>query len=184
MYAAFQSDHFPYHAHTAAQWLLCSVGKFVVLAHRSAGRQVYHELAHSALPRSLIECCEGRFSCCRLRMPLECHPGGPHIGDDTSQNPFGSETLSISDAQFETWSHPGAQTTAAATGQAVRDALNGPASLVRGRDKAIYLQGSYKNSTNIRGDSDVDVVVQLRESFGYDVSTLNATERSAFDREH
>ena len=92
--------------------------------------------------------------------------------------------MPISDAQFEIWSHGGPQTTAAATGQAVRDALNGPASLVRGRDKAIYLQGSYKNSTNIRGDSDVDVVVQLREAFGYDVSTLNTNERTAFDRDY
>ena len=100
------------------------------------------------------------------------------------RNFVGSGSLSISDAQFETWSHPGAQTTAAATGQAIRDALNGPASLVRGRDKAIYLQGSYKNSTNIRGDSDVDVVVQLRESLGYDISTLNPNERGAFDREY
>jgi len=90
--------------------------------------------------------------------------------------------LPIPDSQWETWSLGGAQTTAAATGQAIRDALNSPTSLVRGRDKAIYLQGSYKNSTNIRGDSDVDVVVQLRDSFGYDVSTLNANERVAFDR--
>lgn len=29
----------------------------------------------------------------------------------------------------------------------------------------VYLQGSYKNSTNIRGDSDVDVVAQLNTTF-------------------
>jgi len=29
----------------------------------------------------------------------------------------------------------------------------------------VYLQGSYKNNTNIRGDSDVDVVVQLNSTF-------------------
>jgi hypothetical protein len=29
----------------------------------------------------------------------------------------------------------------------------------------VYLQGSYKNHTNIRGDSDVDVVVQLNSTF-------------------
>jgi tRNA nucleotidyltransferase (CCA-adding enzyme) len=80
--------------------------------------------------------------------------------------------LPIPEGQLATWSNSGAQTTAAATGRAIRDALNSPTSLVRGRNKAIYLQGSYKNSTNIRGDSDVDVVVQLRASFGYDVSTL------------
>jgi hypothetical protein len=93
-------------------------------------------------------------------------------------------SLPISENQLDTWSHGGAQTTAAATGQAIRDALNSPSSLVSGRNKAIYLQGSYKNTTNIRGDSDVDVVVQLRESFGYDVTTLNVHERLSFDREY
>jgi len=29
----------------------------------------------------------------------------------------------------------------------------------------VYLQGSYKNDTNIRGDSDVDIVVQLNSAF-------------------
>lgn len=92
--------------------------------------------------------------------------------------------MSIPESQLETWSNNGALTTAAATGRAIRDALNAPESLVFSINKAIYLQGSYKNTTNIRGDSDVDVVVQLRASFGYDVSTLNNSERASFDREY
>jgi hypothetical protein len=32
-------------------------------------------------------------------------------------------------------------------------------------DYEVYLQGSYKNDTNIRGDSDVDIVAQLNSTF-------------------
>ena len=36
-------------------------------------------------------------------------------------------------------------------------------------DHRVYLQGSYANSTNIRGDSDVDVVVETRNVFYHNV---------------
>ena len=41
----------------------------------------------------------------------------------------------------------------------------------------VYLQGSYANSTNIRYDSDVDIVVQLNSVFSYDASQLTQNER-------
>ena len=41
----------------------------------------------------------------------------------------------------------------------------------------IYLQGSYANSTNVRFDSDVDIVVQLNSVFGYDTSKLGELEK-------
>jgi len=41
----------------------------------------------------------------------------------------------------------------------------------------IFLQGSYANSTNIYGDSDVDVVVLYRDTFYFDWSALTAAER-------
>ena len=40
-----------------------------------------------------------------------------------------------------------------------------------------YLQGSYRNDTNIRGDSDVDVVLELKSTTGYDVSSLSQYEQ-------
>jgi len=40
----------------------------------------------------------------------------------------------------------------------------------------VYLQGSYKNSTNIRYDSDVDIVVQVNSVFWSDKSQLSETE--------
>ena len=42
-----------------------------------------------------------------------------------------------------------------------------------------YLQGSYRNHTNIRGDSDVDVVLELTSAFHYDASLLSPSEQSA-----
>ena len=45
----------------------------------------------------------------------------------------------------------------------------------------IYLQGSYRNYTNIRGDSDVDIVAELRSSFSPDLSILSQPEQAAFN---
>ena len=36
-----------------------------------------------------------------------------------------------------------------------------------------YLQGSYRNDTNIRGDSDVDVVLEMTSAVKYDTSSLS-----------
>jgi hypothetical protein len=44
------------------------------------------------------------------------------------------------------------------------------------RHPAIYLQGSYRNATNIHGDSDVDIVVELETTFNRDVSSLDAEQ--------
>jgi hypothetical protein len=47
-------------------------------------------------------------------------------------------------------------------------------------DYEVYLQGSYKNDTNIRGDSDVDVVVELKSSYFADVSQLSAADQQRY----
>ena len=43
----------------------------------------------------------------------------------------------------------------------------------------LYLQGSYKNGTNIRSDSDVDVVMELTSAFEPDMSALGEHDRHA-----
>lgn len=73
--------------------------------------------------------------------------------------------MAIPESQLETWSHQGAVATAKATADSVKNALNACDSWPDGIDFEVYLQGSYKNDTNIRGDSDVDVVTQLNTSF-------------------
>jgi hypothetical protein len=90
--------------------------------------------------------------------------------------------MPIPESQLETWSHQGAVTTAKSTHESIRTALAAAASPIRGKDYEIYLQGSYKNDTNIRGDSDVDVVVQLNSTFGYDISGLSIDQVQLFRR--
>jgi tRNA nucleotidyltransferase (CCA-adding enzyme) len=72
--------------------------------------------------------------------------------------------MPIPESQLETWSRRGAVTTAQQTHESVRNALKDydwPSDV----QYEVYLQGSYKNGTNIRGDSDVDIVVQLNSLF-------------------
>ncbi len=88
--------------------------------------------------------------------------------------------MSIPEAQLETWSHQGAVTTAKQTHEAIRRALASADSGIRDRGVDVYLQGSYKNDTNVRADSDVDVVVQLNSTFSADLSRLSEPSRVAW----
>lgn len=65
----------------------------------------------------------------------------------------------ISESTLSAWCNQGATSTSAGTYASIKKALgdhNWPA----GMSHEVYLQGSYANSTNIRGDSDVDIVVE------------------------
>ena len=74
--------------------------------------------------------------------------------------------MGIPNSQLETWSHLGAQESAKRTHESIRTSLK---SLTwPGIPKEVYLQGSYKNHTNIYGNSDVDVVVELYASRLFD----------------
>lgn len=72
--------------------------------------------------------------------------------------------MPISENQLQTWSNQGALVKSKSTADSIKNALNNydkfPTS-----NYEVYLQGSYKNDTNIRGESDVDVVIQLNETF-------------------
>jgi hypothetical protein len=81
--------------------------------------------------------------------------------------------MAIPERQCSTWSNPGATVTAVATHEAVRRALAADGSPLRNHNYEVFLQGSYKNDTNVRGDSDVDVVVLLTESFHENLDSLD-----------
>ena len=89
--------------------------------------------------------------------------------------------MGIPESQLITWSKQGAITTAKNSHEVVERALrrHGPSV-----DYEVYLQGSYKNSTNIDGDSDVDVVAQLNSTFYPDLSLLDLGQRAAFQRRY
>ena len=83
--------------------------------------------------------------------------------------------MSIPESQLEVWSHQGAETTARATHEAIRAAIQ-QQTFPPGARFEVFLQGSYKSATNIRGDSDVDLVAQLSSSFWSDTSWLRPDE--------
>lgn len=73
--------------------------------------------------------------------------------------------MAILESQLETWSHHGAVTTAKLTANSIKNAFDSYTNWSDHIDFEVFLQGSYKNDTNIRGDSDVDVVAQLSSTF-------------------
>ncbi|MDD3753536.1 MAG: nucleotidyltransferase [Methanobacterium sp.] len=85
----------------------------------------------------------------------------------------------IPEEKLESWASQGATVTAESTHKYVRKALDDCVEL-KGINSEIYLQGSYKNSTNIRGESDVDVVVQLNKTFNKDISRLTSNEQELY----
>jgi len=90
--------------------------------------------------------------------------------------------MAIPEKQLETWANVGAEVSAQATYASLNTALRSPKSQILNRSFDVYLQGSYKNATNIYGDSDVDVVVESNESFSYDIGNLTDSQQSTFHK--
>lgn len=88
--------------------------------------------------------------------------------------------MAISEAQLTTWSNQGALVSSAQTYNSIKTCIDG------GNWNAdvkyeIYLQGSYRNATNTRGDSDVDIVVEFTSTFYSNKAELSAAERMEYD---
>lgn len=90
--------------------------------------------------------------------------------------------MSIPTSQLETWSNPGADDSATRTYNRTKNVLNADDSVLQQKEKNfdIYLQGSYKNSTNIYADSDVDLVIQLNSTWRRNLFRLSATQTSKY----
>lgn len=88
--------------------------------------------------------------------------------------------MGIPKQQLETWSHRPDPSRSAETYASVRTALEGSSRLKKyGPD--VYLQGSYANSTNVRADSDVDVVCQMTQSWIGDIRLLDVPSRVRYN---
>lgn len=84
--------------------------------------------------------------------------------------------MTIPESQLSGWSHHGPQQASINTHEAIRRVLAAhrwPA----GMTYDFYLQGSYRNNTNIQGDSDVDVVLEMNSAFQYNLDSLSSYER-------
>lgn len=90
--------------------------------------------------------------------------------------------MSIPTSQLETWKKPGADDSATKTYSRVKNVLNSDDSVLvnEGKSFDVYLQGSYKNATNIYADSDVDLVVQLNSTWRRNLSQLSKSQKSAY----
>jgi hypothetical protein len=86
--------------------------------------------------------------------------------------------------QLTRWSNQGGTTNAIAAHTSIRNALEANDSGLNRPDFEIYLQGSYKNSTNIRADSDVDLVVQYNRYFNRDLTRLSPVEVNRYEASH
>src|SRR2546428_7092405 len=85
--------------------------------------------------------------------------------------------MPIPESQLKIWSHTGATTTSSAAYSSIQTALLKTTSPLVPRRVEIFLQGSYANSTNIYGDSDVDVVVLYPYTFHKDMSRLTPAQQ-------
>lgn len=79
--------------------------------------------------------------------------------------------MAILESQLVTWAKQGPIDISSKTYSAIKNALTAEsspiASYIRSGEVEIYLQGSYANDTNIRADSDIDVVVELTEKVAF-----------------
>src|SRR3954464_8443719 len=94
--------------------------------------------------------------------------------------------MTIPEVQLETWSHQGPTPGAAAARSAIYTALGSTVKArgLEGKKFDTYLQGSYRSDTNIRGESDVDVVVELESTFSHDTAQLSPSEKAMFHRKY
>ena len=92
--------------------------------------------------------------------------------------------MAIPNSQLETWTSLGSVAQSRDTYASVARVLESPDAPYHNRDFDVFLQGSYKNNTNIYGDSDVDIVIRQKSCFYYNIDKLSDAEKSEFRRVH
>jgi len=80
-------------------------------------------------------------------------------------------------AEHSVWAQQGSVDASKRTYASVKAALDASDEL-DGISYEVFLQGSYANDTNTRGDSDVDVVVMMISTFMPETTRLNAAEKT------
>lgn len=89
--------------------------------------------------------------------------------------------MAIPESQLDTWAHQGSVTNSSNTYDAVKNVLRGADVPYASRDYDVFLQGSYGNDTNIWAESDVDIVIQLNDTFYSDIEQLNDNAKIAWN---
>lgn len=89
------------------------------------------------------------------------------------------------EAQFREWAKPPGRTEQDRCDNAVsaiRNAIK-TSDKIRARDVSVFAQGSYRNNTNVRKDSDVDVGILCTDTFFYDLPEGTTRETFGIDPE-
>jgi hypothetical protein len=92
--------------------------------------------------------------------------------------------MSIPESQLNTWSHQGSITQSSATYNTIKNALQVAGTPYCGTNHNVFLQGSYGNDTNIYAESDVDIVIQMNDTFHHDLTQLPDIQKDAFRSAH
>jgi len=98
-----------------------------------------------------------------------------------SRNKDNSDLMNVSEDQLTRWAKPPSETEEGKCQNAVRQITDAVRAKF-GNDVSIFLQGSYKNRTNVRLDSDVDVVVRHDAYYFPDVSGMSESDKQKFWR--
>jgi hypothetical protein len=87
----------------------------------------------------------------------------------------------IAEAQLDIWASQGPTAQFTDTYNRIRGNLLDKGAPYPLADTEVFLQGSYKNDTNVYGDSDVDIVLCHTGAFFKDLSRLSPADRAAYD---
>ncbi len=90
--------------------------------------------------------------------------------------------MPIPEEQLERWSHQGPTGQFTATYEILKSVLDDAGAPYANRSCDTFLQGSYRNATNVYGDSDVDVVLRTKSVYYSDTDDLSVEEKAEFDR--
>jgi hypothetical protein len=88
--------------------------------------------------------------------------------------------VAIPEKQLEIWSYQGPTQQFTSAYQSIRNVLLDANAPYAARGRSVFLQGSYKNDTNVYGDSDVDIVISTDAVYYYDTSALSEDEKQRF----
>jgi hypothetical protein len=92
--------------------------------------------------------------------------------------------VAIREDQLEIWTSLGSVQQSSATYQPIKNVLEHANAPYASKKIDSFLQGSYRNDTNIRGDSDVDIVLRTRSLFYYNIDALPEPQQAEFKRIH
>ncbi len=88
--------------------------------------------------------------------------------------------MTVTSTETVGWTAIGAQDAAQRTYASIKQALRAHPNLTEDKVE-IFLQGSYANDTNVKVDSDIDVVVMLPNTFASDTTRLTSIEKQSYD---